>query len=56
MQRQTFSASPWEEAAGRVVCGGGGGGRTEECTVSVRMTPPSVMAVWVRQGLRLQTL
>jgi hypothetical protein len=60
MQRETFSASDWQDApAGMVECGqerekkGGGGTSTEAgdgaaCTVSVRMTPPSVMALWVR--------
>ena len=45
MQRATFSASPWRGAADAIVCGAGGG---TTCTVSLQMTPPSVVALWVR--------
>jgi len=45
MQRQTFAASDWYDAGGSVVCGGDVKG---SCTVTLTLSPPAVMAVWVR--------
>ena len=42
MQRETFSLSDWREASGMVECTG------TACTLSTRMTPPSVIALWLR--------
>ena len=48
MQRETFRASDWREATGMVECRETRDGTGVACTVSVRMTPPSVVALWVR--------
>ena len=46
MQRATFRASEWRDAAGAVVCGSGG---EATCTVTLHMATPSVVALWVRE-------
>ena len=44
MQRKTFAPSPWREAGSSIVCKPSG----SSCTLSIEMTPPSVVAVWGR--------